>query len=58
MRAIVDPWPFAHAEVTVFAFARTMSDRFDDEGALHAALASAPYERLEWRLVPRDERVA
>ncbi|MCW2920589.1 MAG: hypothetical protein JWL76_463 [Thermoleophilia bacterium] len=48
--AIVDPWPFAPDELTVTAYARRFTERFDDEGALHRAMEAAPYERLEWHL--------
>lgn len=50
--AIFDPWPFAGSELVVLVAARTFSERFDGEDALHRAMDAAPYERWEWRLQP------
>lgn len=48
--ATVDPWPFAGSELVVHVAARTFSERFDDEDALHRAMDEAPYDCWEWRL--------
>lgn len=48
--ATLDPWPFAAPSVSVTAGARTLTDRFTGEQALHAALAAAPSERLTFTL--------
>ena len=50
--ATVDRWPFAEEDLTVSVWARTFTDRFDDESELHRALAAATYERREWTLRP------
>lgn len=50
--ATLDPWPLGTGELTVGLHARRLTQRFDDEIALHEALDAAPYERLTWRLRP------
>ncbi len=48
--ATLAPWPLAVDELTVHVDCRRLEQRFDDEAALHAALDSAPWTRLEWTL--------
>ena len=48
----VSPWPFADDEVVVRTEGRLLEERFADEGALHAALARAPWVTLEYALRP------
>jgi hypothetical protein len=50
----VDPWPFAAPEVPLAWTARRFAPgtRWADEGAMCAALAAAPAERITARLVP------
>jgi hypothetical protein len=48
----LDPWPLDGGEVTVALHGRRLSERFDDEAALHEGLAATPYERLSWTLRP------
>jgi hypothetical protein len=48
--ATLDPWPFAEPSVTVACEGLRLEGRYDDEAALHAALARAPVVRLEFRL--------
>lgn len=43
--AVLDPWPFNAPMVTATIGARTLTERFSDEAALHAALDAAPVER-------------
>jgi hypothetical protein len=50
--ASLDPWPLGVAEAELTVPVRRLAERFDDERALHAALAATPYERLVLRLVP------
>jgi hypothetical protein len=47
----LDPWPFARPEVRLHTEGRRLPGPFDSESELHAALASAPWTALEWRLV-------
>ena len=47
----LDPWPFARPEVRLHAEGRGLPGPFASEAELHAALASAPWTALEWRLV-------
>lgn len=51
----VDPWPFAVREVALTWSARRFAPgtRWDDEGAMRAALLAAPVERITGRLIPR-----
>lgn len=50
--AIVDPWPFEGERVEVSCWGRRLTERYRQEGALHAALERAPWERLEFALRP------
>jgi hypothetical protein len=50
--ATLDPWPLAVPEARFTVPVRCFSQRFEDEAALHAALAAAPYEHLDLRLTP------
>jgi hypothetical protein len=50
--ATLDPWPLAVAELTIGVSARRLTERFDDEAAMHAALAATANQRLTWRLRP------
>jgi hypothetical protein len=50
--ATLDPWPLAVAELTVGLHARRLDERFDDEPAMHAALAATPRHAEHWRLRP------
>ncbi len=50
--ATLDPWPLAVEQLTVGLSARRMTERFDDEAALHAALDAAPWTALRWTLTP------
>ncbi|MBN1529113.1 MAG: DUF3891 family protein [Thermoleophilaceae bacterium] len=44
------PWPFAVERLTVRCEGRRLTERFETEEALHAALDAAPRERLEFAL--------
>ena len=46
----VSPWPFRDPALVVRCEARRLRDRYSDEAALHAALASAEPETLEIQL--------
>ncbi|MCW2925706.1 MAG: hypothetical protein JWM98_3110 [Thermoleophilia bacterium] len=48
--ATIDPWPFATDEVEAWLDARTFTERFDTEDALHRAFDAAPVTRLRWTL--------
>jgi hypothetical protein len=51
-RVSFDPWPFsALGPVRVRCEGRRLTERFDDEGAMRAALHDAPVEVVEWELV-------
>lgn len=50
--ATLDPWPLAVPQAELSVPARRLTERFDDEAALHRALAAAPYERLVFHLRP------
>ncbi len=50
--ATLDPWPLSVPQLEVVINARRMSERFDDEPALHAALGAAPWTTLRWTLRP------
>ena len=50
--ATLDPWPLGVDELEVTVGARTLTERFDDEAAMQAALAAAPITQLRWRLSP------
>ncbi len=43
------PWPFA-ADVTRACESRRLTERFDTEAALHAALDAAPADALSFEL--------
>lgn len=49
---VLDPWPLGVPRLEVVVDARRLTERFDDEAALHAALDRAPWTRLRWTLVP------
>lgn len=51
-RLTVDPWPFRQSAVTVGCPARLLAGRFDDEAAMHAALAAAEVTAIEATLMP------
>ena len=46
----VTPWPFRDPTLVVRCEARRLTERYSDEAAMRAALASAPLETLEIRL--------
>jgi hypothetical protein len=46
----LDPWPFAADEVTVRCDGRRLAGPYDDEEAMRAALAAAPWEAVTVRL--------
>jgi hypothetical protein len=50
-RVTLDPWPFATSSITVRCEGQRLSGRYETERALHAALASAPWEAVEFELV-------
>jgi hypothetical protein len=50
-RLTVDPWPFRERTVDLRCDARVLEGRFEDEGAMHAALQAAPWVPAQWRLV-------
>ena len=52
LRVAVDPWPFRDETLRVRCEARRLEGRFDDEERMRAALEAAPWEALEWELVP------
>ena len=45
-----DPWPFNDESVTLRTEGRRLAGRFEDEHEMRAALASAPWVALEFRL--------
>jgi hypothetical protein len=45
-----EPWPFRDESVTLMTEGRRLAGRFDDEHEMRAALDSAPWVRLEFRL--------
>jgi hypothetical protein len=47
----LDPWPFGAEEVAFRTEGRRLPGPFSAEAELHAALASAPWTALEWRLM-------
>jgi Protein of unknown function (DUF3891) len=47
----LDPWPFAEPMLRLHTEGRRLPGLFQSETDLHAALASAPWTALEWRLV-------
>ena len=48
----LDPWPFTGDTLTVQCEGRRLDRAFTGEAEMHAALDTAPVERVEWRLVP------
>jgi hypothetical protein len=48
----IDPWPFRDERVTVSVEGRLLTSTFEDEEAMRAALASAPWMELRYRLAP------
>ena len=48
--ATLDPWPLATADLPLHVYGKMLTARFDDEVALHAALAAAPWRRLDFAL--------
>jgi hypothetical protein len=50
----IDPWPFSSDELTVFAEARRLTDRYERQPAMRTALASAEQLALEFHLVPGE----
>jgi uncharacterized protein DUF3891 len=50
--ASLHPWPFAAREVRVHCEGRRLTDGRDDDAALARALEEAPWETVEFRLVP------
>lgn len=50
--ASFDPWPFARPEVRVHCDGRRLTRGFDDDEALAAGLAQAPWETVQFRLIP------
>jgi hypothetical protein len=47
----LDPWPFREAAVVFCSEGRRVAGPAASDAELHAALASAPWTALEWRLV-------
>ena len=47
----ISPWPFRGSSLTLHCEARRLTERFEDEEKMRAALAAAPAERLEIPLV-------
>ena len=50
--ASLHPWPFGAAEVRVHCEGRRLTDGCDDDAALARALEEAPWETVEFTLVP------
>jgi hypothetical protein len=50
--ASLDPWPFAELEVDVHCDGRRLTHGFDDDDALAAGLTRAPWETVQFTLVP------
>lgn len=46
----LDPWPFREGRVALRCEGRRLTGRFDDEEAMRAALAAAPWVTLEFEL--------
>jgi uncharacterized protein DUF3891 len=51
----LDPWPFSAPEVRVHCEGRRLSDGFPDDEALARGLADAPWETVQFTLVPGAE---
>lgn len=50
--ARLDPWPFAEREIRVHCDGRRLTHGFDDDEALTAGLAHAPWETVQFTLIP------
>jgi uncharacterized protein DUF3891 len=48
--ATLDPWPFREDRVSLRCEGRRLAGRFDDEDAMRAALARAPWDTLDFEL--------
>jgi hypothetical protein len=48
----VDPWPFRSDRVHVRCYGRELTQRYESEAELHAALARAPWIELNYALTP------
>jgi hypothetical protein len=55
-RLSLDPWPFAQSALTVRCEGQRLRGQYDSDGALRNALASAPWETIEFELVPRERK--
>ncbi len=53
--ASLDPWPFVAPEVRVHCEGRRLTESFSDDEALADGLARAPWETVEFTLVPGAE---
>ncbi len=51
----LDPWPFAEGEVRVHCEGRRLTGTFPDDAALGRGLAQAPWETVQFTLVPGAE---
>jgi hypothetical protein len=49
---VVSPWPFREGQLRLVVEARRIDRRFDDENAMRAYLAEAPWIRMSLLLVP------
>ncbi len=55
-RALLDPWPFAGAQLTVHCDAQRLTGPYRSAEQLRAALCSAPWETLVIELAPAEGR--
>jgi hypothetical protein len=53
--ASLDPWPFADREVRLHCEGRRLTDGFPDDAGLARGLAEAPWETLQFTVVPGAE---
>jgi hypothetical protein len=53
--ASLDPWPFGAPEVRVHCEGRRLTEGLSDDDALAGGLARAPWETVEFTLVPGAE---
>lgn len=51
-RLTLDPWPFQHGSLIVRCEGRRLHGPYDGEDQLRAALATAPWETIEFELCP------
>ncbi len=51
-RLTLDPWPFAQRSVSLRCDGRRLEGRYEDDAALHDAMAAAAWVALRWELVP------